>query len=110
MAKRREFLVITDFNTRHEMVRKETYSMREALRDASARAKRGITAHVVARGARGQTYVAACSPREAGGYAPGTKSKTYAKCFIWDTQRKILKRNYRGQKRRRAALSKKYGV
>lgn len=74
MAKRREFMVLTDFNTRHEMVRKETFSMREALRDASARAKRGIRAHVVERGARGQSFIAECSPRDAGGYAPADEA------------------------------------
>ncbi len=105
MARRREFQVITDFNTRHEMVRKETYSMREALRDASARAKRGITAYVVERGARSQSYVAACGPVETGGYAPGTKSKTHAQCFIWDKHKKTLKASKRALYRRRA----KYG-
>ena len=101
MAKRREFMVLTDFNTRHEMVRKETFSMREALRDASARAKRGIRAHVVERGARGQSFIAECSPRDAGGYAPGTRSKIYARCFIWGKHKKALKAMNRAARRRR---------
>lgn len=105
MAKRREFQVVTDFLTRHEMVRAETPSMRGALREAAERAKRTSgQVYVIERGARGQAYVARCERRPV--FKDGKVVKQIAKCFLWGKHKKALKAAHRATRRRR----KKYGV